>query len=139
MWTPPEPYWTSEPNAEGDIYRVTPPENVANGEDAFIHSMYKNYATQQVVLNSYTGEEVTTGKVVITKADALALAHEIVSTHKDLEEHEVHNYVDEQFPQSWATYDVNGEGEIDIGLAPMFARHVLQDSMAHLYPQRKLE
>ena len=139
-WTPPEPYWTSEPNAEGDIYRVTPPEHVANGEDTFQHSMYKNYASDQLrptgaVLEDGTHELAPTGKHVISEADAKVLADEVVETHLGLTGDDKKKYIDEHFNKAYEHYDVNDEKEIEVGMAPQFTRMLLDDPHANIYSQ----
>merc|ERR1711959_348468 len=121
---------------QDDDYRVEPPEHfTGDDKDIFMHSMYKTYASEEMEEDKDTGEATPTGRVIITEADARALADEVVGTHKGLDGAEKSAYIDSHFGDSWAHYDVNEEGHIEVGAAPQFVRKLLDDNMAHIYSE----
>ena len=128
--------WDPEPT-----YRVDPPAHFSGDDkDIFMHSMYKNYASDQLrptgaVLEDGTHEVAATGKHVISEADAKHLANEVVETHLGLTGDEKTKYIDEHFDKAYGHYDVNGEKEIEVGMAPQFTRMLLDDPHANIYSQ----
>ena len=45
-------------------------------------------------------------------------------------------YIDKNFANAWQHYDVNEEGDIEVGFAPQFTRMLLDDQFADIYVQK---
>ena len=87
---------------------LDPPDRFsADTDDIFMRSMYDKYASHLKIKDD-KGKEIDTGKIVITKSSAMALADEVIATHKpqlDASGHSAWN--NDYFQKAWDHYDVN--------------------------------
>ena len=76
--------------------------------DAFTQNVMQNYATEGV-----TEEGKPDGHFFIVKAQAKALAKEIVKTHLGYVGDQNDKFISKYFDDTWHHYDVNDEGTMD--------------------------
>ena len=63
---------------------------------------------------------VSTGEKIVWKEDALKASKDIIKTLKGLKGPKLTQYMKEHFEDTWATYDVNGDGEISLEESHVF-------------------
>ena len=86
--------------------------------DTLMRSMYQNYATE----GSTAGQP--NGHFWVEESDAMKAATEVVATHLNMSEKDAASYVKSSFPTTFAKYDVNEEGKLDIDMMPGFLRSI---------------
>merc|ERR1711934_650337 len=108
-----------------------------DSDDIFMRSMIKNYAvelrTDTETLDDGTkiGGEPT-GKFMMTEANALGAAKEVLNTHKGLSGDALSAYLDTYFAKAWAHFDVNQTGSIEVIKMPQFCRFLASDQSLSL-------
>ena len=107
--------------AVGEAIRVaddqiveTPEHFKADSDDIFMRSMYEKYVSHP---KDKEGNAIK-AKHVITRSSAMALADEVVGTHRGLSGAEKADYISKYFDKAWNHYDVNQVGYIDALVAP---------------------
>ena len=65
---------------------------------------------------------------------AKAASHEVLETHKGLNDSQVHAYLDTYFQRTWDHFDVNGSGMIEVIKMPQFMRMLCSDQRMSLEP-----
>merc|ERR1712046_449799 len=117
-------------------FRLSPPARFTGEfDDSFTADAYKNYATK----------DEKSGQAVITRANALKLAEEVINTEltpRD-EDGEVDftmgmnkrqrlTYLDNQFDKAFSHFDVLSQGFIAADQAAAFSRFLLKDQYVQL-------
>ena len=89
-------------------------------EDDVYNNIFNHYA---VPITNAAG--VPTGEKVLYKAGAEKASAEILLVSKQVSEAKMEAYMSEFFPRTWAKFDVNNSGEIDITESHTFMRSLL--------------
>jgi hypothetical protein len=63
---------------------------------------------------------VSTGEKVVFKEDAIEAGKKIIKTLKGLKGKKLEEYMKDHFEETWANYDVNGDGEISLEESHVF-------------------
>jgi|TARA_B110000305_G_C19198964_1_gene520216 hypothetical protein len=63
---------------------------------------------------------VSTGEKIVWKEDAMKASKDIIKTLKGVKGKKLNDYMKDHFEETWATYDVNGEGEISLEESHVF-------------------
>ena len=63
---------------------------------------------------------VSTGEKVVFKEDAMEAGKKVIKTLKGLKGKKLDEYLKEHFEETWANYDVNGDGEISLEESHVF-------------------
>ena len=89
-------------------------------EDDVMNNIFNHYAVE--VANA-AGQK--TGKKVLYKEGCQKACAEIMLVTKQLSEAKMESYMGEFFPRTWAKYDLNNQGEIDITESHTFMRSLM--------------
>lgn len=89
-------------------------------EDDVMNNIFNHYA---VPIRNAAG--VPTGQKVLYKDGAEKACAEVLLVTKQVSEAKMESYVSEFFPRTWAKFDVNNSGEIDITESHTFMRSML--------------
>ena len=90
-----------------------------------MRSMYENYATEGQDAKGFPN-----GNFYVYKKDAYKAATEVVTTHLHLKKKEIKSYVDSEFKEKWARFDVNEDGFIDVDRMPQLLRSICGNAEA---------
>jgi hypothetical protein len=113
---------------EGNTYeRVIPARFTSGGDDIFMKSMIENYAQEGKNENG-----TPNANFQMTEATTRAAASEVLETHKGLKGAEKDAYLKTYFPRTWAHFDVNKEGRVEVGSMPAFMRFIASDQQMSL-------
>ena len=89
-------------------------------EDDVMNNIFNHYAVE--VTNAAGAK---TGAKVLYKEGAQKAAAEILLVTKQVSEAKMESYMAEFFPRTWAKFDINNSGEIDITESHTFMRSLL--------------
>jgi len=89
-------------------------------EDEVIDSQY-NLAAKEAL----NAAGVSTGEKVVFKEDAIVAGKKIIRQLKGLKGKKLDEYMKEHFEETWANYDVNGDGEISLEESHVFQRALM--------------
>ena len=89
-------------------------------EDDVMNNIFNHYA---VPITNAAGQ--ATGTKVLYKDGAQKAAAEILLVTKQVSESKMETYMAEFFPRTWAKFDLNNSGEIDITESHTFMRALL--------------
>ena len=89
-------------------------------EDDVMNNIFNHYAVE--VTNAAGAK---TGAKVLYKEGAQKAAAEILLVTKQVSEAKMETYMAEFFPRTWAKFDINNSGEIDITESHTFMRSLL--------------
>ena len=89
-------------------------------EDDVMNNIFNHYATP---ITNAAG--VPTGQKVLYKEACQKACAEILLITKQVSEAKMESYMAEFFPRTWAKYDINNQGEIDITESHTFMRALL--------------
>jgi hypothetical protein len=89
-------------------------------EDDVMNNIFNHYA---VPITNAAGQ--ATGQKVLYKDGAQKAAAEILLVTKQVSEAKMESYMAEFFPRTWAKFDINNTGEIDITESHTFMRSLL--------------
>ena len=89
-------------------------------EDDVFNNIFNHYA---VAVTNAAGQ--ATGQKVLQKDVCQKAAAEILLVTKQVSEAKMESYMSEFFPRTWAKFDVNNSGEIDITESHTFMRSLL--------------
>jgi len=89
-------------------------------EDDVMNNIFNHYAT--AVTNA---AGALTGAKVLYKEGCQKAAAEILLVTKQVSEAKMESYMGEFFPRTWAKFDINNTGEIDITESHTFMRSLL--------------
>merc|ERR1719223_458485 len=89
-------------------------------EDDVMNNIFNHYAVE---VTNAAGQK--TGKKVLYKDGAQKACAEVMLVTKQLSEAKMETYMGEFFPRTWAKFDLNDAGEIDITESHTFMRSLL--------------
>ena len=89
-------------------------------EDDVMNNIFNHYA---VPISNAAG--VPTGQKVLYKDGCQKAAAEILLVTKQVSEAKMEAYMGQFFPRTWAKFDINNSGEIDISESHTFMRSLL--------------
>jgi hypothetical protein len=89
-------------------------------EDDVMNNIFGHYAVE---VTNAAGQK--TGQKVLYKDAAQKACAEILLVTKQVNEAKMESYMAEFFPRTWAKFDVNNQGEIDITEGHTFMRSLL--------------
>jgi hypothetical protein len=89
-------------------------------EDDVMNNIFSHYATS---ITNAAG--VPTGAKVLYKDGAQKAAAEILLVTKQVSEAKMESYMGQFFPRTWAKFDINNSGEIDVSESHTFMRSLL--------------
>ena len=89
--------------------------------------MLKSYA-----LEGKNKDGSPNGNFMIDEAAARAASREVLATHKGLTGQALINYMQTYFQKTWAHFDVNGSGKIEVIKMPQFMRFLASDQSMDL-------
>merc|ERR1719498_1116020 len=89
-------------------------------EDDVMNNIFNHYAVE---VTNAAGSK--TGKKVLYKEGCQKACAEILLVTKQLSEAKMETYMGEFFPRTWAKFDLNNQGEIDITESHTFMRSLL--------------
>merc|ERR1711965_190507 len=116
----------------GSYERVTPSRFSADSDDLFMRSMIQQYALEAKGEKDAPNEGQPTGVFVMNEATTRAAAAEVLNTHKGLSGAALASYLDTYFARSWAHFDVNRTGTIEVIKMPQFMRFLASDQYMSL-------
>jgi len=112
----------------GGYERVTTARFAADSDDIFMRSMIEQYA-----LEGKNKDGSPNGQFWMDEAGARAAASEVLNTHKKLSGAARTNYLRTYFPRTWAHFDVNRTGKIEVIKMPQFMRFLCSDQQMYLW------
>jgi hypothetical protein len=113
---------------DGGYKRVTTPRFAADSDDIFMRSMIEQYA-----LEGKNKDGSPNGQFWMDEANSRAAALEVLGTHKNLKAAELDSYVKTYFPRTWAHFDVNRSGKVEVSKMPQFMRFIASDQQMYLW------
>jgi hypothetical protein len=113
---------------EGGYKRVTTPRFSADSDDIFMRSMIEQYA-----LEGKNKDGSPNGNFQMDEAATRAATSEVLATHKGLKGAALATYLKTYFPRSWAHFDVNRTGKIEVSKMPQFMRFIASDQQMYLW------
>ena len=112
----------------GGYERVTTARFAADSDDIFMRSMIEQYA-----LEGKNKDGSPNGQFWMDEAAARAAASEVLNTHRKLSGAARTNYLRTYFPRTWAHFDVNRTGKIEVIKMPQFMRFLCSDQQMYLW------
>merc|ERR1719198_2459344 len=101
---------TIEKKSEGPTAADTPTSGYYGAdEDDVMNNIFNHYA---VPITNAAGQ--ATGTKVLYKDGAQKAAAEVLLVTKQVSESKMETYMAEMFPRTWAKFDINNAGEIDL-------------------------
>ena len=113
---------------DGGYSRVVPTRFAADDDDIFMRSMINTYA-----LEGKNKDGSPNGQFWMDEANTYAAAAEVLETHKGLKGQEKEQYLKTYFPRTWAHFDVNRTGKIEVIKMPQFMRFLSSDQQMYLW------
>ena len=107
--------------------RVTPARFSADSDDIFMRSMIQQYALEAKGAKDAPNEGEPTGHFWMNEATTRAAAAEVLNTHKGLSGDALQKYLDTYFPRTWAHFDVNRTGTVEVIKMPQLMRFLASD------------
>ena len=95
-------------------------EHFGADEDDVMNNIFGHYATE---VTNAAGEK--TGQRVLYKDACEKACAEILLVMKQVSEAKMESYMAEFFPRTWAKFDVNNQGEVDITESHTFMRSLM--------------
>merc|ERR1719453_908532 len=89
-------------------------------EDDVMNNIFNHYAVE---VTNPAGQK--TGKKVLYKEGCQKACAEVMLVTKQLSEKKMESYMGEFFPRTWARFDLNNQGEIDLTESHTFMRSLL--------------
>jgi len=89
-------------------------------EDDVMNNIFNHYAVE---VTNAAGQK--SGKKVLYKEGCQKACAEIMLVTKQLSEAKMETYMGEFFPRTWARFDLNNQGEIDVTESHTFMRSLL--------------
>ena len=99
----------------------------AKDGDVFVNSMIEKYAVEEKKCNDDMEACVPTGHFWMNEVGTRFAAKEVLNTHMGLSGEAQKEYIDQYFDKTWAHFDVNGAGVIEVNKMPMFFRFLMSD------------
>ena len=89
-------------------------------EDEVIDNQFNKVAKEAM-----NAAGVSTGEKVVFKEDAIIAGKSIIKALKGLKGKKLNDYMKDHFEETWASYDVNGDGEISLEESHVFQRALM--------------
>merc|ERR1739838_894506 len=89
-------------------------------EDDVMNNIFNHYAVE---VTNAAGQK--TGRKVLYKEGCQKACAEVMLVTKQLSEKKMESYMGEFFPRTWARFDLNNQGEIDLTESHTFMRSLL--------------
>jgi hypothetical protein len=113
---------------DGGYKRTTPVNFAADGDDIFMRSMIEQYA-----LEGKNKDGSPNGQFWMDEAAARAASSEVLDTHRKLNGKDRESYLKTYFPRTWAHFDVNKGGKIEVIKMPQLMRFLCSDQQMYLW------
>ena len=113
---------------EGGYERVVTPRFSADSDDIFMRSMIQQYAQEHK-----NKDGSPNGTFTMTEASAAAAAREVLNTHKGMSGAQLESYMTTYWPRTWAHFDVNRTGAIEVIKMPQVMRFLASDQQMYLW------
>ena len=113
---------------DGGYKRVTPARFAADSDDIFMRSMVEQYA-----LEGKNKDGSPNGQFWMNEAGAKQAVIEVLGTHKGMTGEALTKYVSTYFPRTWAHFDVNRGGKIEVIKMPQLMRFISSDQQMYLW------
>ena len=113
---------------EGGYKRVTTPRFSADSDDIFMRSMIEQYAQE-----GKNKDGSPNGQFWMTEAQSRSAAAEVLGTHMKLKGAELDKYLKTYFPRTWAHFDVNRTGKIEVIKMAQVMRFLSSDQQMYLW------
>jgi flagellar motor protein MotB len=113
---------------DGGYKRVTTPRFASDSDDIFMRSMIENYANE-----GKNKDGSPNGQFWMSEALTRSAATEVLGTHRGLKGAELTSYLTTYFPRSWAHFDVNRTGQVEVSKMPQFMRFIASDQQMYLW------
>ena len=113
---------------DGGYKRVTTPRFSADSDDIFMRSMIDQYA-----LEGKNKDGSPNGQFWMDEALTRSAATEVLRTHRNLAGKELDAYLKTYFPRTWAHFDVNRSGKIEVIKLPQVMRFLSSDQQMYLW------
>jgi len=117
-----------DPSRENSYKRVAPARFSADSDDIFMRSMVNTYA-----LEGKNKDGSPNGNFLVNEAGARAAATEVLGTHKGMKGADLASYMTTYFPRTWAHFDVNRSGKIEVVKMPQLMRFLASDQQMYLW------
>ena len=125
-------FFTAEEDGVGPVdkkYERTIPDRFTDeGDDIFMKSMIKTYA-----LESKNKDGSPTGRFWMNKEKARAASSEVLDNNKGLKHEETESWLGKYFEKTWAHFDVNESGKVEVEVMPQFMRFLASDQQLKLF------
>ena len=96
-------------------------------DDGFMSSMIMNYA-----MEGKTKKGDPNGVFMMNESTTKAAANEVLGTHKKLAGADLADYMKQYYGRTWAHFDVNHSGMVDVQSMPQFMRFLASDKYMSL-------
>ena len=113
---------------EGGYERVATARFSADSDDIFMRSMIMQYAQEHK-----NKDGSPNGSFTMTEAAASAAAREVLNTHKGMAGAQLEDYMKTYWPRTWAHFDVNRTGAIEVIKMPQVMRFLASDQQMYLW------
>ena len=107
--------------------RVLPVQFADSSDDLFMRSMIMNYARE-----GKNEDGSPNGVFTMTEAQTRGASAEVLGTHKKMAAAEVKEYLNTYFPRTWAHFDVNRTGFVEVIKMPQLMRFLCSDQYMSL-------
>ena len=112
----------------GEYKRVTPARFSADDDDIFMRSMVQHYA-----LEGKNKDGSPNGNFQMDEAATRAACMEVLATHKKLTGPALADYMGKYFARTWAHFDVNRGGKVEVIKMPQLMRFLASDQSMPLW------
>ena len=118
-------------NVDPAMYERVPTTRFSGpNDDRFLWSMITKYAAEEKSNELYDGIKdvpVPSGKFWLNKASTILAAKEVLATNKNIKGDALKKYLDTYFDRTWAHFDVNGTGYVEVMRIPSLMRFLASD------------
>ena len=122
-----EAYQDGQHFGKQTYHRVAPTLFSGDGDDIFMRSMIMQYA-----LEGKNKDGTPNHKFFMNEAQTKAAAAEVLANNKKMPEGERDAYLQKYFAKTWAHFDVNGSGMVEVQVMPQFMRFIASDQQLQL-------
>ena len=112
----------------GGYERVTPARFASDDDDIFMRSMISQYALEQK-----NKDGTPSGKFWMDEAGTRAASREVLETNCGLTGTARDDWLNTYFARSWAHFDVNRTGKLEVIKMPQFMRFLCSNQQLYLW------
>jgi hypothetical protein len=113
---------------DGGYKRVTTTRFAADEDDIFMRSMIEQYA-----LEGKNKDGSPNGQFWMDEAGARSASHEVLDTNRHLTGAARETYLKTYWARTWAHFDVNKSGKIEVIKMPQVIRFLCSDQQMYLW------